>query len=267
MDPVTAVGLAASILQIINTTAQTIQYLNDVLVDAIDECPKSNETRDTVLITLENLLGSPNTHLIRTSRHITGIETCFTDVVYLEIRASHADIRKYLETRIPKESRLARHISKNAVLQESIVSTIIDKAEGMFLMAQLRLQSLAKKNNKREIRLALNKLPGNLDTIYDEAMKRTHAQERDDVQLAKKILMWISCAIRPFTVLEIRHALVIEPDTRELDETVPDEDIVISVCAGLVTIDQETDDIRLVHYTTQEYLERLRGEYFLLEIA
>lgn len=30
MDPITAVGLAASILQIINTTAQTIQYLNDV---------------------------------------------------------------------------------------------------------------------------------------------------------------------------------------------------------------------------------------------
>ena len=34
---------------------------------------------------------------------------------------------------------------------------------------------------------------------------------------------------------EIRQALVIEPDTRELDEeTVPDEDIVNSVCAGLV---------------------------------
>ena len=30
MDPVTAVGLAASILQIINTTAQTIQHLNNV---------------------------------------------------------------------------------------------------------------------------------------------------------------------------------------------------------------------------------------------
>ena len=58
-----------------------------------------------------------------------------------------------------------------------------------FLMAQLHLQSLAKKNNKRDIRLALNKLPANLDTMYDEAMKRIHAQENDDVQLAKKTLM------------------------------------------------------------------------------
>lgn len=30
MDPVSAVGLAASIVQIINATAQTIQFLNDV---------------------------------------------------------------------------------------------------------------------------------------------------------------------------------------------------------------------------------------------
>ena len=105
-----------------------------ILVDTMDECSKSNGTRDTVLTTLENLLGSPNTCLIRTSRHITGIETYFPDVVYLEIRASDADIRKYLETRIPKESRLARHISNNAALQESIVSTIIDKAEGMYVL-------------------------------------------------------------------------------------------------------------------------------------
>ena len=105
-----------------------------ILVDAIDECSKSNGTRDTVLTTLENLLGSPNRRLIMTSRHITGIKTCFADVVYLEIRASDANIRKYLETRIPKESRLARDISKNAALQESIVRTIIDKAEGMYVL-------------------------------------------------------------------------------------------------------------------------------------
>lgn len=36
MDLVTAVGLAASILQIINTTAQNIQYLNDV-----EDAPKT----------------------------------------------------------------------------------------------------------------------------------------------------------------------------------------------------------------------------------
>src|SRR5205807_6142727 len=33
-------------------------------------------------------------------------------------------------------------------------------------------------------------------------------------------------------------------------------------CAGLVTVDEESGTIRLVHYTTQEYFERTRIEWF-----
>jgi len=32
----------------------------------------------------------------------------------------------------------------------------------------------------------------------------------------------------------------------------------ISVCAGLVTVTKESNIIRLVHYTTQEYFERTK---------
>jgi succinate dehydrogenase flavin-adding protein (antitoxin of CptAB toxin-antitoxin module) len=39
------------------------------------------------------------------------------------------------------------------------------------------------------------------------------------------------------------------------------EDIV-SVCAGLVTINEESGIIRLVHYTTQEYFERTQRQWF-----
>jgi hypothetical protein len=33
----------------------------------------------------------------------------------------------------------------------------------------------------------------------------------------------------------------------------------VFVCAGLVTVDPESNIIRLVHYTTQEYFERIRA--------
>ena len=36
----------------------------------------------------------------------------------------------------------------------------------------------------------------------------------------------------------------------------------VSVCAGLVIVDQESQVIRLVHYTTQDYFQRLRSEIF-----
>ena len=48
----------------------------------------------------------------------------------------------------------------------------------------------------------------------------------------------------------------------ELDlDNVLDAEYMVSVCAGLVTIDNESDIIRLVHYTTQEYFERIRESW------
>jgi ankyrin repeat protein len=38
---------------------------------------------------------------------------------------------------------------------------------------------------------------------------------------------------------------------------VPDSEDIVSVCAGLVVVDQESALIRLVHYTTQEFFERI----------
>ena len=102
-----------------------------MLVDALDECTENNDTRDAVLTNFQHLLSSSNAHLLTTSRHVIGMGSYFPGAVRLEIRASDIDIRKYLEAQILKESRLARHISKDASLQELIVSTIIDKAEGI----------------------------------------------------------------------------------------------------------------------------------------
>jgi hypothetical protein len=48
-----------------------------------------------------------------------------------------------------------------------------------------------------------------------------------------------------------------ELDETELDETnLPEIEDMISVCADLVTVDGESNIIRLVHYTTQEFFER-----------
>ena len=62
---------------------------------------------------------------------------------------------------------------------------------------------------------------------------------------------------------ELQHALAVEPDKSEPDEeNLPDEELLTSVCAGLVIVDRESNIIRLVHYTTQEYFERIRMTRF-----
>ena len=130
-------------------------------------------------------------------------------------------------------------------------------------MAQLHLGSLAKRNNKRDVRLALQRLPEKLDDTYADAITRIFRQDKDDVQLAKRTLMWISCAKRPLSIIELRHALAIEPGAKDLDpDSLPEKDAIVDVCSGLVAMDRESGTIRLVHYTTQDYLMRVRAELF-----
>jgi ankyrin repeat protein len=63
---------------------------------------------------------------------------------------------------------------------------------------------------------------------------------------------------RPLTTTELCCALAVERNEVELDpENIPDVEDLLSVCAGLVVVDQESAVIRLVHYTTQEYFERV----------
>jgi ankyrin repeat protein len=125
------------------------------------------------------------------------------------------------------------------------------------------MDSLAKKHNRRDIRKALESLPKALDDIYDEAMRRVSSQDEEDAKLAKRVLAWIFYAFRPLTIIEVQHALAVEPGNVSFDgDALPDEDVLVSVCAGLVTIDQESNIIRLVHYTTQEYFERTQTSSF-----
>jgi ankyrin repeat protein len=116
---------------------------------------------------------------------------------------------------------------------------------------------LEKKNTREDLRAALENLPEGLDETYTKAIERIDSQDEDEVQLAKKVLSWISYALRPLTVKEIQHAIAVRlGETAIYEGALPDGELLTSLCAGLVTIDQESDVIRLVHYTTQEYFER-----------
>jgi hypothetical protein len=105
--------------------------------------------------------------------------------------------------------------------------------------------------------------PKAYDYAYEEAMKRIAGHDKDSEELAKQVLLWITCAKRPLTTIELQHALGVEVGESKLDEeNLPQLDDMVSVCAGLVTIDIESEIIRLVHFTTQEYFERTQTQWF-----
>jgi ankyrin repeat protein len=121
------------------------------------------------------------------------------------------------------------------------------------------VDSLQAKRTKKKVQVALQALQKGGDPLhsaYDEALQRIDGQVADDASLAKQALSWITHAQRPLTVQELCHALAIEDGITELDASAIYEiEDVLSVCAGLVTVDKESNIVRLVHYTTQEYFD------------
>lgn len=134
-----------------------------------------------------------------------------------------------------------------------------------FLLVHFHIEYLCQQTTVRQILKELDKLKPKsppaeerpLDPTYDRAMEKLRSQPKNCVQLALNILSWLVKARRILNVEELRVAVSVMPGQYELDEwDLPDRTILTDVCAGLVRIDDKTDTIRLVHYTTQEYLKK-----------
>ena len=94
-------------------------------------------------------------------------------------------------------------------------------------------------------------------------MLRIEAQESDHRAIALKTLAWVSYASRSLCVEELQHALAIEPGDQEFDqELLMDGQSITALCAGLVVIDQASNLVSLVHYTTKKYFEDIRASKF-----
>ena len=129
-----------------------------------------------------------------------------------------------------------------------------------FLLAQLHMDSLISKPTPGDIKRALRNLPRGIkgvDAIYDQVMKRINGQEEGYQTLAIRVLSWVTHTKRPLTIAELQHACTVEIGTAELDtDFIPEIEDIVSACAGLVTVDENSQIIRWIHYTTQEYFER-----------
>ncbi|KAH6693786.1 hypothetical protein F5X68DRAFT_258632 [Plectosphaerella plurivora] len=252
-------GMRPSSEQLSSTLQVLVKSLprSFIIIDALDECHLAEGSRAQFLDEIFALQLGSNFNLFATSRFIMDITDRFNDAPSLEIRAHEEDVRRYLAGSI---SQLPACVVKNPQLQEEIMARIVEAVDGMFLLAQLHLNSLKGKRSAKIIRAALGALhtgSGAYDKAYDDAMERIAGQLEDQEDLAKQVLMWITCAVRPLTTIELQEALAVELGEPELDpDNVPEIEDILSVCAGLVTVDDESDIIRLVHYTTQEYFSR-----------
>ncbi|KAL8800854.1 MAG: hypothetical protein Q9182_004874 [Xanthomendoza sp. 2 TL-2023] len=226
-----------------------------ILIDALDECPDHDGTRASLLSKLHALPAS--TKLMVTSRDLPSIANLFKDDLRLDVRAREEDIKLFIESQMEQRRELNDLLENRDDLRSMIVKTIVETSNGMFLIAVLHIDSLAKEDNIRDLKESLNHLPKDLDNTYDDAMKRIKGQDSRKSARAEQVLKLISCATRPLKLKEIQTALSIRPGDTFLDpEAIPKAESFVSTCCGLVVVEDESTIVRLVHYTTEEYFNR-----------
>lgn len=119
---------------------------------------------------------------------------------------------------------------------------------------------------RRKIEEVLQKLGKEMEglhELYKQALENIERQTDVIRSLARQTLTWITRAKRPLSITEIQHALAISEDMTAFDSVyMPDARDLQSICAGLVTIDEESGVIRLVHYSAQEFLQRSQEKWF-----
>jgi hypothetical protein len=130
-----------------------------------------------------------------------------------------------------------------------------------FLLAALQMNTLIYLLMRGDIKQALRNLAKGIDGLDEtckQAMERIEDLGKRSRELAKQILTWITYAKRPLSTKELRNTLAVMRYTTKLNEDyLPSVKTSWSICAGLVSTDEKTDIIRLVHYTAQEYFEQM----------
>ncbi|EWZ86326.1 hypothetical protein NW765_001371 [Fusarium oxysporum] len=247
-----------------------------VVVDALDECQSSGNLGAKFLSELFRLQHKRRVNLFATSRFIPEIQNAFNDngAIQVDIRASDNDIHTYIVSVL---SMMPGCVRRSSQLQSEIITTILGAVNGMFLLAQIYATLLEDKLTTKAVKRTLSyfREQGSRSRIgeeakllalshaYDQALERIQNQRPGRRELAQKALMWIVYARRPLTTVELTHALAIDETQMVLEEdNIPELEDIISVCNGLLVVDEESKIARLVHYTTQQYFEQKRECWF-----
>jgi hypothetical protein len=121
------------------------------------------------------------------------------------------------------------------------------------------MQLLFGKVNVKKLKEALENLPKGLNDMYQAIWDRIFLkQDKQRQVIACTALTWITYAKELLDVDELVHAVAVDldPDISDIDfDDLIDVDTLLSSCLGLLVVNEENGTIRLVHETTQTYLE------------
>ncbi|KAH6874828.1 ankyrin repeat-containing domain protein [Coprinopsis sp. MPI-PUGE-AT-0042] len=201
---------------------------------------------------LLRLLASLNAKIFITSRPLEPLQWQYPHAQVFNIAASRSDLDLHIKHFL-QHSPEVMVLLEGTDLEEQIAETIRRKSGGMFLHAKLQLEALRNCVSPHDVEETLQTFPSDIEAIYAKTWERILAQGPKQSNLAKLVLLWITHADGEMTIDTLRCAVSTCPETYAFEpkRMVP-EALLLSVCCGLISVDEKTRLIRLIHYTTRD---------------
>ncbi|KAM0088636.1 hypothetical protein ACP6JD_008036 [Aspergillus fumigatus] len=231
------------ILQMLDVTLRLYSHVY-IIIDALDECSDFDGTRTHLISHVLDLQRHLNISFMATARFLPDIISKFQNLPSVEIRASDADVKRYVESNLPTMVR------RRSDIHDFVSSEILKIADGIITAIK---KALDKCKTGWEV----------YEQAYEKVMKQIWQQIGDRAELAKRALAWLTFARRALTLTELQHALAVVVGESSFDEeNLPDVEEMICSCSGLIIYNEKDHIVSLAHYTMQEYLEKTWTSWF-----
>jgi len=246
-----------------------------ICIDALDELLVKH--LPTLLRSLHDISQScPGVRFLFTGRpHIKAeIEKYFPGAArFLQMKGTRQDIMRFVEMMLDDDpDPEAMNDGLRAEIMNRVSETISDVYAAAifrsrlrvllivapsFLLVSLNITAILDETTIYDRRKQLERMTSGrgLNDVYGVTLDRIKGQAVGKSKVGMAALLWISQSERPMSVDELCHALGVQIGSTDYNpDSVPSMQTVIATCVGLVTVDHEESEVRLVHFTLQEYL-------------
>ena len=226
-----------------------------LVVDAFDETEAVTQRAGLFNVIHGIRSASTRIKVFATTRpHLTNIEDKFVQPTRIQVAASEADLRHYLGHMI--DTHPDADDIMDAALKQEILDKLCENANGMFLLPSLHVRSILDQPTRADVKQALRSLSADLTAVFSSTLDRIYGLSGRRQRVAFDTLMWISHVRRPLKVDELQHALAVRFEESDINK---DNSLslrtILDSCCGLVEVDKDSNIIRLVHFSLEEFLQ------------
>lgn len=141
--------------------------------------------------------------------------------------------------------------------RQGLVKRILFMSNGNFLWTVLVVKRIEHAMSKGQIEAILRSVPKEIDALYRD-ITTTIMTSQETAPIARCILRWVLCSLRPLSVYELREAIRLDigEDLPQLEKTVG------SICGNLLYVDNDLR-VRAAHQTVREFFFSLSKSDFM----